>query len=93
MRPALTGRPRAAGRGFGYHCSQMAPSAAARAAPCPGVPGGEFKVIIARDGTRPGYQVRGQGPCLVLANGLGGTFFAFRFPDIEGGIPGWERAR
>lgn len=34
--------------------------------------------IIARDGTRIGYQVRGEGPAVVLANGLGGTFLAFR---------------
>lgn len=57
----------------------MAPAAAARAAPAPGVPGVEHKVITARDGTRLGYQVRGQGPCVVLANGLGGTYLAFRY--------------
>ncbi|MBA3817897.1 MAG: alpha/beta hydrolase [Deltaproteobacteria bacterium] len=33
----------------------------------------------ARDGTRLGYQVRGEGPCVVLANGLGGTYLAFRY--------------
>lgn len=33
---------------------------------------------MARDGTRIGYQVRGRGPAIVLANGLGGTFEAFR---------------
>ncbi|MDQ3367498.1 MAG: alpha/beta hydrolase [Myxococcota bacterium] len=32
-----------------------------------------------RDGTRIGYQVRGEGPCIVLANGLGGTYLAFRY--------------
>jgi pimeloyl-ACP methyl ester carboxylesterase len=31
-----------------------------------------------RDGTRIGYQVAGEGPCIVLANGLGGTHVAFR---------------
>jgi len=35
--------------------------------------------IVAADGTRIGYQVRGQGPCLVLANGLGGSYLAFRY--------------
>ncbi len=34
--------------------------------------------ITALDGTRIGYQVRGEGPCVVLANGLGGTHIAFR---------------
>jgi pimeloyl-ACP methyl ester carboxylesterase len=34
--------------------------------------------ITARDGTRIGYQVCGSGPCVVLANGLGGTYVAFR---------------
>ncbi|HWO24846.1 MAG TPA: alpha/beta hydrolase [Kofleriaceae bacterium] len=34
--------------------------------------------VIAADGTRIGYQVRGRGPCVVLANGLGGTHLAFR---------------
>ena len=33
--------------------------------------------VIARDGTRLGYQVRGEGPTVVLANGLGGTYLAF----------------
>jgi pimeloyl-ACP methyl ester carboxylesterase len=35
--------------------------------------------VIARDGTRLGYQVRGSGPCVVLANGLGGQYIAFRY--------------
>jgi pimeloyl-ACP methyl ester carboxylesterase len=35
--------------------------------------------VIAADGTRIGYQVRGRGPCVVLANGLGGTYLAFRY--------------
>lgn len=39
----------------------------------------EQRHITARDGTRIGYQVRGHGPCVVLANGLGGTHVAFRY--------------
>ncbi|MBA3397273.1 MAG: alpha/beta hydrolase [Deltaproteobacteria bacterium] len=35
--------------------------------------------VRARDGTRIGYQVAGEGPCIVLANGLGGTYLAFRY--------------
>lgn len=35
--------------------------------------------VVAADGTRIGYQVRGRGPCVVLANGLGGTYLAFRY--------------
>jgi pimeloyl-ACP methyl ester carboxylesterase len=35
--------------------------------------------IVARDGTRIGYQVRGEGPVVVLANGLGGTYIAFKY--------------
>ena len=42
------------------------------------VPGIQQREIAARDGTRIGYQVRGEGPCIVLANGLGGTYVAFR---------------
>ena len=34
--------------------------------------------ITTADGTRVGYQVRGVGPCVVFANGLGGTYIAFR---------------
>jgi len=34
--------------------------------------------VTARDGTRIGYQVQGDGPCIVFANGLGGTYLAFR---------------
>jgi pimeloyl-ACP methyl ester carboxylesterase len=34
--------------------------------------------LTTRDGTRIGYQVAGDGPCIVLANGLGGTHVAFR---------------
>src|ERR1051325_6662060 len=41
----------------------------------------EQRHIVARDGTRIGYQVRGPvgAPCVVLANGLGGTYLAFRY--------------
>jgi pimeloyl-ACP methyl ester carboxylesterase len=42
------------------------------------VPGVEQRHLVARDGTRIGYQVRGRGPAIVFANGLGGTFEAFR---------------
>lgn len=46
------------------------------------IPGPEMGIqqreITARDGTRIGYQVCGEGPCVVLANGLGGTFVAFK---------------
>jgi pimeloyl-ACP methyl ester carboxylesterase len=37
--------------------------------------------VVARDGTRIGYQVCGpeDAPCVVLANGLGGTYIAFRY--------------
>jgi len=42
------------------------------------VPGIQQRQLVARDGTRIGYQVRGQGPCIVFANGLGGTYIAFR---------------
>ena len=38
----------------------------------------EQRYVTARDGTRIGYQVRGEGPPVVLANGLGGTYIAFR---------------
>jgi pimeloyl-ACP methyl ester carboxylesterase len=39
----------------------------------------EQRHVTARDGTRIGYQTRGSGPCIVLANGLGGTYIAFRY--------------
>lgn len=39
----------------------------------------EQRYVSARDGTRIGYQVRGDGPCIVFANGLGGTYLAFRY--------------
>jgi pimeloyl-ACP methyl ester carboxylesterase len=35
--------------------------------------------VVATDGTRIGYQVRGQGPCVVLANGLGATHLVYRY--------------
>lgn len=35
--------------------------------------------LTTRDGTRIGYQVRGDGPCVVLANGLGGTYITFKY--------------
>src|SRR5437773_279508 len=40
--------------------------------------GVEQRQLTARDGTRIGYQVRGEGPCVVLANGLGGTHITFK---------------
>lgn len=43
------------------------------------IPGIQQRQITARDGTRIGYQVRGEGPAIVLANGLGGTYLAFRY--------------
>lgn len=43
------------------------------------VPGIQQRHVVARDGTRIGYQVRGAGPCVVFANGLGGTYLAFRY--------------
>lgn len=39
----------------------------------------EQRQTVARDGTRLGYQVAGDGPCVVLANGLGGTYLAFKY--------------
>jgi pimeloyl-ACP methyl ester carboxylesterase len=42
------------------------------------VPGIEHRTFESFDGTSIAYQVRGQGPCIVLSNGLGGTFEAFR---------------
>jgi len=43
------------------------------------VPGIQQRHVTARDGTRIGYQVVGEGPAVVLANGLGGTYVAFRY--------------
>jgi pimeloyl-ACP methyl ester carboxylesterase len=42
------------------------------------VPGIEHRSFTSYDGTRIAYQARGQGPAVVLSNGLGGTFEAFR---------------
>jgi pimeloyl-ACP methyl ester carboxylesterase len=46
------------------------------------VPGIEQRHLVVRDGTRIGYQIRPgarpEAPAVVLANGLGGTFEAFR---------------
>src|SRR5580700_4577759 len=45
------------------------------------VPGIEQRHVVARDGTRIGYQTNGpkDAPCVVLANGLGGTYVAFKY--------------
>jgi len=43
------------------------------------VPGLVHKRFQSFDGTDIAYQVRGRGPAIVLANGLGGTFEAFRY--------------
>src|SRR5438874_13272727 len=41
----------------------------------------EQRHVAARDGTRIGYQVRGPegAPCVVLANGLGGTYVTWKY--------------
>lgn len=56
------------------------------------VPGIEQRHLVARDGTRIGYQVRpGDGPdaaVVVLANGLGGTFEAYR--HLYAALPGYR---
>lgn len=44
----------------------------------PDGPEPEQRHVVVRDGTRIGYQICGSGPCVVLANGLGGTYIAFR---------------
>ncbi len=38
----------------------------------------EQKTAISFDGTTIAYQVRGEGPAVVLANGLGGTYSTYR---------------
>ncbi len=49
----------------------------------------EQRYVTARDGTRIGYQVRGDsGPAVVLANGLGGTYVAFT--HIYGALAGYR---
>jgi pimeloyl-ACP methyl ester carboxylesterase len=42
------------------------------------VPGLAHRRFRSFDGTEIAYQIRGEGPAVVLANGLGGTFEAFR---------------
>jgi pimeloyl-ACP methyl ester carboxylesterase len=42
------------------------------------IPGLQHKTFRSFDGTEIAYQVRGEGPTVVLSNGLGGTFEAFR---------------
>jgi 3-oxoadipate enol-lactonase len=39
----------------------------------------EQRHVVATDGTRIGYQVAGSGPTIILANGLGGTYLAFKY--------------
>lgn len=41
-------------------------------------PAVQHKTLTSFDGTPVCYQVRGQGPAVVLANGLGGTYAAWR---------------
>jgi pimeloyl-ACP methyl ester carboxylesterase len=56
------------------------------------VPALEQRHLVVRDGTRIGYQVRPgaapDAPAVVLANGLGGTFEAFR--HIYAALPGYR---
>ena len=42
------------------------------------VPGIQHRRVASFDGTELAYQVRGEGPAVVLANGLGGSYEAFR---------------
>jgi len=35
--------------------------------------------VVTRDGTRIGYQLVGEGPAIVFANGLGGRYMAFTY--------------
>jgi pimeloyl-ACP methyl ester carboxylesterase len=45
----------------------------------------EQRELTVRDGTRIGYQTSGSGPCIVLANGLGGTHLTFKhISDVLG---------
>ena len=46
------------------------------------IPGLEFHTITSFDGTEIAYQACGHGPAVVLANGLGGTYAAWR-PIME----------
>lgn len=56
------------------------------------VPDLEQRTFTARDGTRIGYQLRrgarADAPAIVLANGLGGTFEAFR--HVYAAVPGYR---
>jgi len=56
------------------------------------VPGLVQRHLVVRDGTRIGYQerpgARADAPVVVLANGLGGTFEAFR--HIYAALPGYR---
>ncbi|MBK9032942.1 MAG: alpha/beta hydrolase [Myxococcales bacterium] len=56
------------------------------------VPGLQQHSFIARDGTRIGYQLRpgssADAPTVVLANGLGGTFEAYR--HVYAALPGYR---
>lgn len=47
------------------------------------VPGIEHKRFTSFDGTDIAYQARGDGPAIVLVNGLGGSFEAFRHAYTE----------
>lgn len=42
------------------------------------IPGLEHRRLASFDGTQLAYQIRGEGPAIVLANGLGGTYVAFK---------------
>jgi pimeloyl-ACP methyl ester carboxylesterase len=48
----------------------------------------EQRHVTAPDGTRIGYQVVGDGPCIVLGNGLGGTYIAFK--HLYEGLAGYR---
>ena len=50
----------------------------------------EQRHVTVRDGTRIGYQVRGRSdaPCVVLANGLGGTYVTFK--ALYGALGGYR---
>jgi pimeloyl-ACP methyl ester carboxylesterase len=56
------------------------------------VPGLIQRHLVVRDGTRIGYQLRPgaspEAPAVVLANGLGGTFEAFR--HVYAALPGYR---
>ncbi len=48
----------------------------------------EQRHLVAQDGTRIGYQASGDGPCVVLANGLGGTYITFK--HLYEALPGYR---